>query len=140
MATQILTATETFTALELERLRIHTFRAPSVEEMYVDLDLIETMHLNETEIRDILDVNKTSFIQDGDYTFVVQTFNNIETLISTVTRHNNTESITGIKTGLVDSDLSKLQITLVYPTASIEDVIQVHMALTVKATKLAFYS
>lgn len=140
MAIQILTATETFTALELEHLRLHTFRAPSVEDMDTDTDLIDYIHLNETEVRDILDVNKTSFIQDGEYTFAIQTFNNIEALTSTVARHNKTEGGIGVKTGLIESDVSKLQITLVYPTVSIEAVIQVQMALIVKATKLAFYS
>lgn len=139
MSTQILTATNVLSQVELERLRLHAFRAPSVDEMMLDTDILDYIDFSKEIIRDSMDLESTKYIKDGDVFYSIMRFRNLESVISTLERFNQVEREAGISTGLIESDATNLEITFVYPTEVIDEVIQMNLAVYMKALKAAFY-
>lgn len=140
MSIQILTATETFSTDELNRLRLHAFRAPPVDMLFLDPSILDHFVFTPQEIRSILDIEKSVYIADGDVTYIQMTYRNLECLQDTLKRHNEVEAKSKISTGIVESNEAALQLMFVFPTEAIQSVMQMYLAMYIHATKLAFYA
>lgn len=140
MSIQILTATETFSTDELNRLRLHAFRAPPVDMLFLDPSILDHFVFTPQEIRSILDIEKSVYIADGDVTYIQMTYRNLECLQDTLKRHNEVEAKSKVSTGIVESNEAALQLMFVFPTETIQSVMQMYLAMYIHATKLAFYA
>lgn len=139
MSLQILTATEVLDSVELERLRLHTFRAPELDGLVLEPSILDFIEFDASEIEDILDVEKSSYYKDGEFTYVIHQYRNIDNLISSVIRHNDVEKEVKLSTGLIESDTTNLTMTFVFPTKYILEVQHMFLGMYIKATKAAFY-
>lgn len=142
MNTRILTNTNTLNETDLERLRLHTLRCPPAYMLCTDIDLLLANIVWTKElIRDALDVEESNYYVDGDYVFHELQFRNLDCLLSTINRYNLAEQQCGANTtGFIESDIANLSMMFVYPAELKDEIIQVYLALTIEATKQAFYS
>lgn len=140
MSIQILTATTVLDTVEIERLRLHKFRAPLPEELILDASfLIENNLLTEEIVKDYLDVESVKYVNIDDVVFCFTKMKNYENFVSAVKRFNDVEEYIDGNSGLVESDLASLTIVTVYPASVINKVIQANLDLYVESVKRSFY-
>lgn len=140
MSIQILTATTVLAEDEIKRLSLHEFRCPPVEEFIIDArDIIDNDYLTDDIIKDYADVESVSYVKIGNYVYGFSKMRNLKNFISVVNRFNRIEQEIGHSTGLIESDLSNLTITVVYPAEIIDQIVQVNLDLYIESVKRAFY-
>lgn len=140
MTIQILTATTVLSDDEIKRLSLHEFRCPPVEDFITNaFDIIDNDYLTDDVVKDYADIESVSYVKIGNYVYSFTKMRNLENFISAVNRFNRIEQSFGDVTGLIESDLSSLTITVVYPAEIIDDIVQVNLDLYVESIKRSFY-
>ena len=139
-STRILTKTLTLPQEELDRLALSHCRCVDLDSYELaDIDLMVTYNvLTPAVVRIIMDVQSICYYNNGDYTYVEYQFANVEQLIESVIADNEATH-KGEKTGLIESNLTKLTTMYVIPTSSVQEHALLQRDIVVEATKRAFY-
>lgn len=138
---QILTATNHLDSVELERLALHNFRAPNLDELLIPSveEQIELGIFTDTYVKCVVDTEEVNYYRNGDFVYCISKFRHTEYLQAAVADLILAERELGTSIGFVESDLTNLTLTTVYRAQDIDTIIAVSADIVVECTKRAFY-